>query len=247
MAPKKKGKKAKASIDDGPEKKKTEPAIVLLPSYDETIKVATLMRTVSSGDPTSLTRLVAHYNYQDALLKTDLNGTTALMIAARRGDVATLDRLLSLQSVTNTNVDAREIIIIGGFSALHHACKEGHALIVEKLLQFGANADIQTNCSLGETPLQICCKTGPHTLPCARILLSLGAKPNAVDKYGNNAAFWAISAGNSDMVTELKLSNKPATAEQLMATIMSRIPNFSMPSGGKGGKKKGAAKGKKKK
>jgi ankyrin repeat protein len=251
MAPKKKGgKKAKtpAAEDDGEGgSKKAAPALLFAPTHEDTLKTATLMQTVCTGDAQTLTRLVVHYNFQESLLKTDLNGTTALMIACIKGDIPTLERLLSLQSAQATNIDAREIAAVGGYSALHHACKEGHLGIVERLLRFGANPDLQTCSAIGETPLQLCCKVGLAALPCARMLLSFGAKPNAVDKFGNTAAFWAQNTRHTEMLTELNLVNKPATAEQLMSAIMSRIPNFSMPNGAKGKKKGGGKKKKKKK
>ena len=243
MPPKKKGgKKHKAAAA---EPKVQKPETVILPSYEEKIKTATLMRTVTQADPKSLTRLVVHYNYQDVLLKTDLNGTTALMLAAKQGDIPTVERLLSMQSATQTNVDAREIASVGGFSALHHACREGHSRVVEALLRFGCNADLQSNNALGETPLQVCCKRGSEATACAKTLLSLGAKPNAVDKFNNTASFWAFSRGNGDMAAELGLANKANDPDQFIRMVMNRIPGYQLPALA-GKKKKGGGKKKKK-
>jgi len=242
MPPKEKGgKKHKTAAAP----KEVKPETVAQPTYEEKVKIATLMRTVTQADPKSLTRLVVHYNYQDVLLKADLNGTTALMLAAKQGDLPTVERLLSMQSATQTNVDAREIGQIGGFSALHHACREGRSKVVETLLRFGANADLQSNSALGETPLQVCCKQGPEVLSCGKALLSLGANPNAVDKFNNTAAFWAIRRGFSDMAAELGLSSRPNDPDTFIHMVMRRIPGYKLPA--LGTKKSGGAKKKKKK
>lgn len=245
--PPKKGKKSKKSaVSAAALAEAAAPKVIPAPpSVEDKIKTATLMRAVTQSNPQAITRLVAHYNYRDALLKSDINGTTALMLAAKVGDVPTVERLLSMQSATETNIDAREISSVGGFAALHHACKDGHPRVVEALLRFGANPDLQSNNPLGETPLQVCCKRGPEVFACAKMLLTLGAKPNAVDKFNNTAAFWATSRGHGNMATELGLVNKPANPDAFMQAIMSRIPNFQIPSG-KGGKKKSGGKKKKK-
>jgi len=241
MPPKK---KASKKSKDAASKKQVQPETIVLPTYAEKVKTATLMRAVTQADPASLTRLVVHYNYQDVLLKTDLNGTTALMLAAKQGDLPTVERLLSMQSATQNNVDAREISLIGGFAALHHACREGHHRVVEALLRFGANADLQSNNALGETPLQVCCKRGPESLACGKALLALGAKPAAVDKFNNTAAFWALSRGFGDMSAELGLANKANDPDAFIRMVMSSIPGYKLPA--LGGKKKKAG-GKKKK
>lgn len=244
MGPKKKGGKKKEA--KAPAAKVEAPQVIVLPSFESQLKTSTLLNTVGSGDTKVLTRLVAHYNYSDTLLKTDMNGTTMLMLAAKNGDVAGVERLLSMQSAQATNIDAREITQIGGYSALHHACLHYHTRVVEVLVMCGANPDIQAQSALGETPLQLCCKRGEEALACAKVLLANGAKPGAVDKFANSASFWANSNGNSFMVKELGLPQKATSPEQLMALVMSRIPNFSMPSAGGKKKKKAAGKGKKK-
>ena len=245
MPPKKKGGK-KHTADTGTELKEQKPETITFPTYDEKIKTSTLMRAVTQADPKSLTRLVVHYNYQDVMLKSDLNGTTALMLAAKQGDLPTVERLLSMQSATQNNIDARELGLVGGFSALHHACREGHVRVVEALLRFGCNADLQSNNALGETPLQVCCKRGPEALACAKVLLSLGAKPNAVDKFNNTAAFWALSRGFGAMATELGLANKANDPDSFIRMMMNRIPGFKLPALGGKKKKSGGAKKKKK-
>jgi len=244
MGPKKKG-LSKASSKK--ESSVAVPETITLPTISEQIKTNTLLQTVGSGDTKTVTRLVAHYDYGDTLLRPNLSGTTALMVCARHGDIDGTDNLLSMQNATSTNVDLREIQQIGGFSALHHACANGHEKVVELLLKFGANPDIQALSAIGETPLHICCKKGDEgNIRCAKILLSLGAKPNAVDKFGNTALFWANRSGNTFIQKELSLPNKVATADSMIALAMKRIPNFTIPSG-KSGKKKTSSSGKGKK
>ena len=123
MGPKKKSaKKSSDKIESSEDSKVAVPEVITLPSFESQLKTSTLLHTVGSRDTKTLTRLVAHYNYTDTLLKTDRNGTTMLMVAAKQGDVEGAERLLSMQSQEATNIDAREIIQIGGHTALHHAC-----------------------------------------------------------------------------------------------------------------------------
>ncbi len=247
MPPKKKGgKKKKASGDTADKGEDKEVKTVVLPTIPQTTaKTAFVQHAVASAakDPQVIGRLVQHYNFKKDLVSTDINGTTPLMIAAKRGDYVNVVKLLSYQHAGSTNVDACELIQVGGLSALHHACAGGHVQVCEALLQYGANPDLQSKSALGETPLHICCKVGE--VPCAKILLANKAKPGAIDKFGNNASFWANSKGHGSMIKEIGLpGSHSASPDELFKLMSSRIPGFSLPKAGKQKKKKG---GKKKK
>ena len=243
MPPKKKSKKsAKKGSSGGDDGSKKKAKVVALPVINcTTQKTAFVQHAVASAgsDTKVIGRLVQHYNCAKELMETDINGTTALMVAAKRGDHVSVAKLLSYQHSGSTNVDSCELMSVGGYSALHHACAGGHARVCEVLLQFGCNPDLQARSALGETPLQVCCKMGQT--PCAKVLLANSAKPNAIDKFGNNASFWANSKGNPDMIKELNLpTTHSATPEELFKLMTARIPNFKLPKAT--GKKKAAKK-----
>ncbi len=250
MGPKKKGKKSakKGSTkdkDSAAPKKEESVVLPVIPSA----KTNTLMHTVCMGEGKALTRLVTHYNYGQDLMKTDMNGTTLFHISARRGDIDTMQRLLSFRAQGHPlNINAREIAKIGGYAPLHHAVENGHLSICELLVSAGCDLNIQCNSPLGETALHIIVKTGTNNaLKCGQYLIEKGAKKNAIDAFGNSPSFWATSKGNGHMIAELGLASQgAASADDYIKVIMSRIPDFKVPTAGKKGKG-GGGKGKKKK
>ena len=74
--------------------------------------------------------------------------------------------------------------MVGGYSALHHACLEGNADIVNLLAKAGANLNIKADNISGETALHICCKLDRRM--CGKILIDHGALIDARDNFGNN-------------------------------------------------------------
>lgn len=211
-------------------------------------RTTALLHTVTAGDVRSFDRLVNHYDYRQILSTVDVNGSTPIHIAARKNDPTTLGAILRYETI---DINARELRIIGGQAAIHHACSGGPPLfrVLELLLVHGANANIKSESTIGETPLHICCKYG--FAESARLLMKHGAVGTILDNFGNNAAFWAYQNRQEHMSRELDLPpQKTATAEDMLAMIKLNNPNFKFPALKKGGKKKGAGKkepGKKKK
>lgn len=246
MGPKKKSAKKKKGAS-GPSLKDAKAADVIgLPTIP-TAKTLTLLNCVGTGDTKTLTRMVYHYDHGKELMTMDANHSTPLHMAAKKGDRDTVERLLSFSGDFPMNLNGVEIAKVGGYAPIHHACAGGHVRVLELLLRAGANPNIQTNSSLGETPLHICVKKGEISLGCAKLLLAGGAKANAIDKFGNNASFWAQSSGNMQMARELGLpAAAGASADDYINMMMSRIPGFHAPSGDKKkGTKKGGGKKKK--
>ena len=63
---------------------------------------------------------------------------TALLLAAKNGDNASVEALLSWGADVNPQD-------YGGYTPLHIACQEGHLLCVLTLLKAGSNLTLQTN------------------------------------------------------------------------------------------------------
>lgn len=247
MGPKKKSAKKGTKKAKGPSTEEAKAADTIeLPTIPSS-KTVNIMNVVGVGDKKCLTRMVYHYNHGKELSNKDQNHSTPLHMAAVKGDADMVERLFSFSEFP-INVDGLEIAKVGGFAAIHHACAGGHARVLEVLLRNGANPNIQTNSSLGETPLHVCVKKGDISLECAKLLLKNGANAKAIDKFGNNASFWAQSKGNYSMIQELGLPTAAgASADDYIQMMMARIPGYKIPSAT--GKKKGAkgkGKGKKK-
>ncbi|XP_012572701.1 ADP-ribosylation factor GTPase-activating protein AGD4-like isoform X3 [Cicer arietinum] len=78
-----------------------------------------------------------------------------------------------------------------GWSLLHLACHSDSTLMVELLLQFGA--DINMRDYHGRTPLHHCISSGKN--PLAKFLLRRGAKPSVKDAGGHTALERAMEMG----------------------------------------------------
>ncbi|XP_057456605.1 ADP-ribosylation factor GTPase-activating protein AGD4-like isoform X2 [Lotus japonicus] len=90
--------------------------------------------------------------------------------------------------ITETN---ESMTCFRGWSLLHLACHSDSALMVELLLQFGA--DINMCDYHGRTPLHHCITTGKN--PLAKFLLRRGAKPSVKDAGGHTVLERAMEMG----------------------------------------------------
>jgi ankyrin repeat protein len=114
-----------------------------------------LIGTVAAGDQETFQRLVKHFEYASEVSACDSNGSTALHMAAKRNDLAFLVSLLALKKI---DVNALEKRMIGGYTAVHHACANDNSQAVLQLLQAGAIPNISANSDLGDSPLHLCCR-----------------------------------------------------------------------------------------
>ena len=248
MAGKKSGKSSKKGSKKGSSKKLPSlnlPALPkLLSAPSPSPRTQTLLFTVSSGDETSLTRMVGVYGFGSNLKEKDTNGATALHIAVRKGDIDLVKRLLSFPEVP---LNATEDPKIGGFTALHAACQEGKVELVQLLLNAGANPNIKSTSPLGESPLHICCKHDQSE--CAKALLAGGALADCRDAFGHNPSFWANSKLNGHMIKDLSLPPiHRATPQEHFAMMCAKNPKLlEVPGKKKKGSSKNGDKKKKKK
>ena len=191
MGPKKKkgGKKkgGKKSSSKGDENANVNLPLLPVPRPQlQTPHNQTLMYAVGTSEVRSVSRMVQHYNFGDALQATDANGNTPLHHAAAKGDVEMVKLLLSYHSVP---LDKKQNASAGGFTALHLACINGQDRVIRMLCDAGANCNEKSGSNIGETPLHLCIKSGDAT--CAKALLAAGARGDASDAFGHNVSFWA--------------------------------------------------------
>ena len=232
----------------GKKKKKATPALVkevalVLPPIT-TSNTSSLLHAVSSSNVESVGRLVAHYNFAPTLKATDSSGTGPLHVASKGGDATMLTKLLSYPETTQT-INSCEAASIGGYGAIHYACAGNYPQVLTLLLRHGADMNLKTRSNLQDSPLHICCKVGPITSPCAKILIAAGCDINIVDSFGHNCSYWASTRGHTSMITELALpSAHAASCEEYIKMMLSK-PGFSFKQPKP--KAKAAAKGKGKK
>src|SRR5579862_6201795 len=126
--------------------------------------------------------------------KADVNaaqpdGTTALMWAARAGDLELVDLLLAAgANVKAANQD--------GASAFYEASENGNAAVIERLLKAGADVN-GTFLFTGETALMEAARAG--STDALKVLLDHGADVNATETLrGTTALMWAAVEGHAD-------------------------------------------------
>ena len=218
-----------------------------LPAIPMNPKNSMLVCAVASSDFQSVNRLVTHYDFEETVSSTDINGSTILHIATKKHDLDMVEKIIQMGKV---NLNAKEKRMIGGYTAVHHACALNLPEILIALLKAGANPDAKAESELGDTPLHICCKT--DRLACAKILLEYRASLDVRDAFGNNASFWAHSKQNDDIIRALGLPPpKAASPQEFFAIMLEKNGGnagylHAKKAGGKK-KKDGKGKGKKKK
>ncbi|KAF3070112.1 Ankyrin-1 [Trichoderma lentiforme] len=116
------------------------------------------------------------------LVKSKATTTNALHIAAAFGQ----ESMLSLcYDITANLYEENE----GGFAAIHCACEGGYLRIVEKLLDHGVGADLESSVT-GQSPLHIACQFGHFKI--IEHLLGKGVDPIKKDKSGLTPLHTAI-------------------------------------------------------
>jgi ankyrin repeat protein len=121
---------------------------------------------------------------------TTADGSTALLWAAHRGDVAEVRRLIS----AGANVSLPNHY---GATAMSEAATQGETDIIAALLTAGA--DVNSANAEGETALMEVTRTG--NVDAARLLLAHGASVEARETWGGQTALmWAVTQNHPDMM-----------------------------------------------
>ena len=118
---------------------------------------------------------------------------TALMVAAKMGDITIVEKLLAAGA--KTNMKSKE-----GLTALVYAASFGHTIIVEKLLAAGAQPDIKDED--GMTAL-ICAAVHGRTI-IVEMLLAAGADPNEKNINAQTALDYAWERGHTAVIKLLE-------------------------------------------
>ena len=133
-----------------------------------------MLAALGAGDGTRVSRLIAQ-GANPAVIGP--NGTTALMAAARTGDLSLARRVLS------AGVDVDAGTVSGRQTALMGAASRGNAPMVAFLIAGGANVNVRDHA--GVTPLMFAAARGE--LKTIKHLLRAGADVDAKDRLGQTA------------------------------------------------------------
>lgn len=163
--------------------KQAERVSTLLPKVDTRALHLGLMTTALSGDEACMKAILAAKGLNPNASAKD--GTTALMVACRRGHEAVVLRLLDHGADPNRCTNQ-------GNTALLYACEKGHWKCTQALLSH--NADVHAKGRDGSNALMLACQYG-HVM-CASILLNCGIDPNATNKSGVTALMLAAKNDN---------------------------------------------------
>jgi ankyrin repeat protein len=118
------------------------------------------------------------------------NGETALSLAAYQGKLPFVKRL----------VEAGADVNLYGWPPLIYAAFNGHAAVVDYLLQKGA--EINATTANGSTALLFAARFG-H-LAVVELLLQHKADPNIANERGATAIDWALKTDNTDIADLLR-------------------------------------------
>ncbi|HEX4944237.1 MAG TPA: ankyrin repeat domain-containing protein [Usitatibacteraceae bacterium] len=152
-----------------------------------------LFEAVRTGDVEGAGRLAVG----DALLATDAQGTTALMLAARLGN----SRMVAALLAAGADVNAADAL---GFTPLFHACYNldedcGYPGVVQLLLDAGA--DKEAKIGYGVRPLMYAAGNGEAGV--VEVLLRAGADPAARNEGGRTALMMVKDRDYVDVINLL--------------------------------------------
>ncbi|GEM_PF-2064727 len=145
------------------------------------------------ASPDDSAKVIEALDKQPELLEKIINSQTLLQMAAGKGDLELVKKLI--QRGANIEADSASL----KWTALHYAAGSGHAKVVEYLLAHGANPD-KPDIS-NQRPLYTAA-AGNHA-DVIKLLLKAGAKPNQTTNYGYTAMHAAASDGGLQAVQAL--------------------------------------------
>jgi ankyrin repeat protein len=153
----------------------------LLPALASAVDVAALVRDGDTKAAFAAIRNGADVNAAQP------DGTTPLMWAVSRGDIATAKELLKL----GAKPGGRNVL---GATVLCEAIATNDKDLIEQLLKAGADPDLGNEDD--QTPLMLAARSG--SLPIVEMLAKAGAKIDTREKFrGQSALMWAVASNNA--------------------------------------------------
>jgi TonB family protein len=138
--------------------------------------------------------LAACHHEGTAPLRSDVPGSTPLMVAAAKGDAASVTRLL--QRGARVNEADKD-----GYTALHRASHCGDIQVIKTLIAAGADVNAKTKENV--TPLLISIDMGCPKTEVTRALIEAGADVNVAESGGDTAIVIAATETSFDVMREL--------------------------------------------
>lgn len=171
----------------------------------------------------------------------DENGHSPLHLACIVGSPALAATLIS----AGANLDAREIVALGGATPVMLALQLKHYDVAELVAAAGANVNVRNTLD-GSTALHDACRAGDALA--VKMLLTYGADTGVRDARGNNASYHASVAGARDisLIAGMPPAVTPA-AEEIAAAMALRREQYSVLMGPAAKAKSGTKKATKKK
>jgi ankyrin repeat protein len=141
----------------------------------------------------------------------DVEGSTALMVAANEGQVQIVRLLLKKGADVNAT---SPYVAGGGWTAVKAAACAGNSEVVRLLINKGS--DVNAKDDEGMTALIHAAKGEAGDLGIVKMLLEKGAEVNTKDQYGRTALMHAAAAGNLEAIK--LLISRGATSMRRMKT-----------------------------
>ncbi|KAI9124788.1 hypothetical protein K1719_004115 [Acacia pycnantha] len=160
------------------------------PEQQPVVKAADLFKAAENGDVATFQSLSPE-NLSKALSLRNEDERSLLHVAASSGHTQVVKILASAVGSTKVINSADE----EGWAPIHAAASIGNLEIVDKLLDKGADVNLQNNG--GRTAFHYAASKG--WMKIAEILISYGAKINVKDKVGSTPLHRAAGSGNSEM------------------------------------------------
>jgi hypothetical protein len=152
-----------------------------------------------------------------------LKPTPALAVAAEKGDLAKVQKLLSGGADINTRGKYRQ-------TALHKAILYDHFKLAALLIDRGA--DVNSTDQYGGTPLSTAVMAG--NLATVKRLIAAGAEVNRADKEGVTPLMWAANRGSAPIVKLLLENDADPNAKDRVKYNEGKTPLMYIGPGSKG-------------
>ena len=187
----------------------------MLPDYQ-------LIEAIKHGSECEFKEALARGARADAR---DLDGASALLLAAKRGELDMVRILLDRGADASMKIDAK------GNTPLHYASATGNFGFAVQLLHHLKDFD-QKNI-LEQTPLHVAVAAGHEYLACE--LIKCGAWPDSIDRHGNTPMHLAARNGNDallkrlhDVGSSLSMRNRNGYTPLLEAAKQGRLSSMRL-------------------